>query len=1065
MHTTKYSVLTFLPKNLYEQFRRLANFYFLIVCVVTLIPGVTPIPPVTSIAPLVFVLSVAAAKEGYEDWRRAADDARVNAKPVRVVVRDPTTQLPAVIRVQSQDVAVGDLLVLRKNTEVPADAIVLATSNPRSTLHGAAVGGSTCYVETSNLDGESALKPRSCLPVTAGISGLEELLNLSATVSVSEPSPSLFDFEGSISLDASPGIAHALSLDNLLLRGSRVKNTDWVFALVLYTGDDTKLVLNLRPPPSKRSHVELRLNAYLVWIFVILMTLCILGSGLSGYYNSKLAESALYLDLHRTSPTWHEGAKFYAFGFCTFLILLNVYIPMSLYVCIELAHFLGSLWVMEDIHMYDPETDSRCKCNTSNLLEELGQIESVFCDKTGTLTANEMVFREASISGTHYTFDPSPSTKTLLTPAVVSSSESLELFFLVCALCHTVYPSEDEAYEATSPDELALVLGSASVGIVFRSRAPQSLTVELHGELVTYQLLHTLPFDSDRKRMTVVVACPDGRILALVKGADSTLEPLLDTTSGHFLWGETDVHLTAMSTCGLRTLVIAYRELDPEWYAEWDASHREAQAAMGGDRAARVAASGQVLETGLTLLGATAIEDRLQDQVPESIQMLRDAGCRVWVLTGDKQETAINIGYSASLLTPEMDIVRLNATSREETAVLLGSIPPVAGPRGIIVDGVTLHHALHADNAGTFLARCNESQAVLCCRVSPRQKALVVRLVQTAAVSPVAPSRAPITLAVGDGANDVGMILEADVGVGIVGKEGMQAARAADYALGQFRFLTRLMLVHGRYSYLRLAVLIQFSFYKNIAFALPQAYFALVNGFSGQTLYDAWLMTMFNIIYTFLPIMTLSLVEQDIRPDALLAHPGLYRSLPSGEWYDARTFSGWMASAIWHSLVSYFGGMAVFKLTAPGSNGQMTGLWCLGTSVCTYIIIIVSLRICMETRHWTVLNGMALFLSVGGYVLMLYVYSLIHAIDPSNMYYVTYTLSDTSVYWASVVVIPAIALLPDVTLRVFRDWFFPTPSLIVREQSVGACESSVPSVPSVPSEAGEATPLLFRSGA
>ncbi|KNC56496.1 uncharacterized protein AMSG_11503, partial [Thecamonas trahens ATCC 50062] len=1039
VRTTKYTWWSFLPKNLYEQFRRLANLYFLIICIATLIPGVTPIPPITSISPLVFVLAVAALKEAYEDYRRAVDDARVNARPITIVTRASTFRI-----VQAQDVVVGDILFLRKNELVPADALVLATSNPRSVLPPLVpsgeprLGASTAYVETSNLDGESALKPRTCLSATAALHDPHTILDsLDIVVHYQEPTASLYEFEGYLTTRG--GSNYALSANNLLLRGSRLKNTDYVLALVLYTGDETKLVLNLSPPPSKRSRVEVTLNSYLVWILAVLLVICLVCAGVSGYYNdSVLADRAGYLQLSKYATSGSAGLLNYGFAFLTFLILLNVFIPMSLYVTVELHKFACSLWVMVDARMYDPVTDTHCKCNTSNLLEELGQIEHVFSDKTGTLTRNEMIMREASVAGTHYLLTPRDAAANVSDDAVVLDPDALPPFvahfFTACALCHTVYPGEpvdelpDPAYEATSPDELALVIGAAAMGISFVDRDTETLTLDKTGVagLTVYELLHVIEFDSDRKRMSAVVREPSGRIVVYTKGADSVLTPLLaDSANNARLLDATNSHVTAMSTMGLRTLLVASRELDPEWYAAWSSRHAAAEAAMA-DRAAHVAASALELERELVLLGATAIEDRLQDEVPETVAALRAAGCKVWVLTGDKQETAINIGYSAALLTQDMQTFRLNASSADETAGLLAHYAAVASrsgdhPRGVVVDGKTLDYALEPHNAAAFFALCASAEAVLCCRVSPLQKALVVRLVKEHSPSP------PTTLAIGDGANDVGMILEAHVGIGLVGKEGMQASRAADYALGQFRFLRRLLLVHGRFSYLRLSMLIQYSFYKNIAFALPQAYYALYNGFSGQTLFDAWLLTLYNIIFTFLPVMILSLTERDLSANYLLAHPEAYQPLPRGIWFNGYTFTGWMLSAVWHSAAAFWAGVAIYGRGVLADNGQVDGLWTFGTAVCTYVVLAVNARLAIGTRIWTILNAAAMALTLCGYFGTVYVYSLISGITPSNMYWIMYAVSSSPAWWLSVVVVLAIAVLPDASWRAWRDTILSPP--------------------------------------
>jgi len=277
------------------------------------------------------------------------------------------------------------------------------------------------------------------------------------------------------------------------------------------------------------------------------------------------------------------------------------------------------------------------------------------------------------------------------------------------------------------------------------------------------------------------------------------------------------------------------------------------------DREEKIDHVSSEIEENLQLLGATAIEDKLQDGVPETIADLKRAGIKVWVLTGDKLETAIAIGYSTNLVSkdsnliivrggdqgdqfsvsdqmldavgqffPESDIIQRVQEKGFEVIIPEKSERPdmTRNPTGLsefvgndngdrpggyilVIDGVALGNALHDPfNKELLLQLAIKCEAVICCRVSPLQKALVVRLVKDGLKC--------MTLAIGDGANDVSMIQAADVGVGISGEEGLQAVNSSDYAIAQFRFLKRLILVHGHWSYARNGTMIVNFFYKNI---------------------------------------------------------------------------------------------------------------------------------------------------------------------------------------------------------------------------------------------------------
>lgn len=466
-------------------------------------------------------------------------------------------------------------------------------------------------------------------------------------------------------------------------------------------------------------------------------------------------------------------------------------------------------------------------------------------------------------------------------------------FMLIMSLCHTVVPEYDEntgeiTYQSQSPDETALVDTAKDNGFVFVKRKTDEIMIERFGKDTAYKLLATLEFTSARRRMSVIVETPDGHIKLLTKGADIVIFDRL-TDRDNRLKEVTLEHLRTFSKDGLRTLVLAEKDITRNEYDEWKDIFQSALTSID-NREERVEAACEIIENDLVLVGCTAIEDKLQEEVPETIHYLLEAGIKLWVLTGDKQETAINIGYSSRLLTPSMDLIIINAENSEicgeqlkanlerycykyynseegiVTAIETDDVEEEQPHRviGLVIDGHSLGFALH-DHTEAFLTLGKACRSVICCRVTPLQKALVVRVVKQ--------GEQRICLSIGDGANDVSMIQEAHVGIGIIGKEGTQAARASDYAIQQFKHLKRLLCIHGRYSYLRVTGIIQYSFYKNLAFTLCMLYFSFYNGFSGQTLYDSWIITLYNIVFTSIPPLFFGLFEKDLDEEIIYKVP------------------------------------------------------------------------------------------------------------------------------------------------------------------------------------------------
>jgi phospholipid-transporting ATPase len=373
--------------------------------------------------------------------------------------------------------------------------------------------------------------------------------------------------------------------------------------------------------------------------------------------------------------------------------------------------------------------------------------------------------------------------------------------------------------------------------------------------------------------MSTVVRSPDGKIKLYCKGADTVILERLSENNP--FTEQTLQHLEEYATEGLRTLCISMREISEEEYRIWSGIYEKASTTLT-NRQEELDKAAEMIEKELFLLGATAIEDKLQDGVPETIHTLQQAGIKIWVLTGDRQETAINIGLSCKLIQEEMSLIIINEESHWETKESLekkiqamkGRVNPEAEVINIYRSGRTLEFALEKDLEKTFLELATLCKAVVCCRVSPLQKALVVKLVKRHLKA--------ILLAIGDGANDVSMIQAAHVGVGISGLEGMQAARSADVAISQFRFLKKLLLVHGAWSYQRLSKLILYSFYKNIALYMTQFWFTFKNVFSGQVIYESWTITYYNVLFTVLPPIVMGVFDQYVSARMLDRYPQMY---------------------------------------------------------------------------------------------------------------------------------------------------------------------------------------------
>ncbi|OQV04184.1 hypothetical protein CLAIMM_09106 isoform 1 [Cladophialophora immunda] len=873
-------------------------------------------------------------------------------------VINPHKEVPDTARFKKdywKNVKVGDFVRIYNDEPVPADIVVLSTSDPDG----------ACYIETKNLDGETNLKVRHALQAGRRVKHAKDCEFAEFLIDSEGPSPNLYTYNGVARWQQQDpknpnaptrDMAEPITINNMLLRGCSLKNTEWILGVVVFTGGETKIMLNSGITPSKRARMARDLNWNVIYNFIILFFMCLVAGIVQGVTWSENNNSLNFFEFGSI------GGNPPTDGFITFwaaVVLFQNLVPISLYITLEIVRSIQAFFIWSDVHMYYEKLDYPCTPKSWNISDDLGQIEYIFSDKTGTLTQNVMEFKKCTVNGVPYgeayteaeagmrrrqgvdvdaeaarvrqeiaearaemlkmlrkTYDNPylhDDELTFISPTFVgdlngqsgeAQQAATEHFMIALALCHTVItettpgdPPKIE-FKAQSPDEAALVATARDVGFTVLGRTNDDLHVNVLGEDRTYRILNTLEFNSTRKRMSAIVRMPDGKIKLFCKGADSMIYSRLARGQQQELRKATAENLEIFAREGLRTLCVAEREIDEDFYQEWNKDHDFAAQALT-DREDRLEEVADRIERELTLLGGTAIEDRLQDGVPDTIALLGQAGIKLWVLTGDKVETAINIGFSCNLLSNEMDLILFDIpeATLDEAAKLLdqhlqtfgltGSDEELAAARlvheppppthALVIDGESLKLVLRDELRQRFLVLCKQCRSVLCCRVSPAQKAAVVQLVKN--------GLDVMALSIGDGANDVAMIQEADVGVGIAGEEGRQAVMSSDYAIGQFRFLQRLVLVHGRWSYRRLAESIANFFYKNLVWTFALFWYQIYNNFDITYLFDYTYILLVNLAFTSVPVALLGILDQDVSDKVSLAVPQLYRrGMERKEW-------------------------------------------------------------------------------------------------------------------------------------------------------------------------------------
>uniref|UniRef100_A0A667GMV7 Phospholipid-transporting ATPase n=1 Tax=Lynx canadensis TaxID=61383 RepID=A0A667GMV7_LYNCA len=880
--TAKYSIWSFLPRYLYLQFSKAANAFFLFITILQQIPDVSPTGKYTTLLPLMIILTISGIKEIVEDYVSL------------LLVKCSQTIVPFHCSYY-WEISFFD----RYSFNV---ICFIFLSEPEA----------TCYVATSNLDGETNLKIRQALLETAEVQ-TEQLSSLSGKIECEGPNRHFNTFIGTLYLNGKSPVA--VGPDQVLLRGTQLKNTRWILGIVVYTGSETKFMQNSIKLPLKRSTVEKVTNVQILVLFLLLLAMSLVSC----------VGAILWKEGHG-GDIWYIGTKDYSshslgFDILVFIILYHNLIPISLLVTLEIVKYIQALFINWDEDMHYEGNNVYAMARTSNLNEELGQVKYLFSDKTGTLTCNIMTLKKCTIAGIIYgtsslfflSASPSAITESggFNDPTLLQNFENghptrdyIKEFLTLLCVCHTVVPERDggnTTYQASSPDEAALVKGMKKLGFVFTTRTPSSVTINAMGENFTFEILNILEFSSNRKRMSVIVRTPTGKLRLYCKGADTVIYERLSDDS--LFVKETLSHLEYFAKEGLRTLCIAYTDLTEKQYQQW-------------------------------LM-------RIFCQNLPNLSRLKI----FFILTNNKKY-----------------LFEKNATQQavnqncQDLGILLGEENDLA----LIIDGETLKYAFHPEVKRSFVNLALSCRAVLCCRLSPLQKAEIVDVVKKHVGA--------ITLAIGDGANDVGMIQMAHVGVGISGNEGMQATNNSDFAIAQFSYLEKLLLVHGAWNYFRVTKCILYCFYKNVVFYVIELWFAFVNGFSGQIIFERWCIGLYNVIFTSLPPLTLGIFEQCCSEKSLLRCPQLYRISQAGKIFNTKVFWFQCINALVHSFILFWLPM---KMLEHGNGFIVSYIQQ------RYVVVTVCLKAGLETLSWNKFNHLAIWGSIIIWLVFFAIYSFL----------------------------------------------------------------------------------------
>ena len=1049
--TTKYNFLSFLPKGLLLQFTRLPNIFFLFTAIIQSIPVISPLTSLTAIIPLIFVLGVSMIREFIEDWKRRNYDDLNNREEV-IVFREGVFK-----KSYSQSLRIGEIILVPEGKTIPAD-MILIDSGLREGI---------AYVETSSLDGEKALKFKLANKQTMGVftenNNKREInfrnLIIGGEIEICPPNQNLNEIYGKIKfflknneVIKANNVFYEITTKEFILKGSILRNTSWIIGVIVYTGMNNKIILNSKKPRTKVSKVEQSMNSYLIYVFFFLILCCFICSIL--HYNGLRKNKLFYENFVLIN---RSSFKESFITFFTYFLLLNTMIPISLIVTLEIIKIIQGFFIEWDTKLYSKSHHIFCKARAVSIIEELGNVNFIFSDKTGTLTLNQLKFKYCLINGKCYEYkrdinynktyslvnnkklidnftfikeiipfhdnyfsnEVSNKRKIFKENRYKSRKESdflfleeeihiIDEFWKAIALTNECMVTEDKGdlkYIGTSPDDNELVKTACNQGYKLFSTSIDKKMVRIcrEGEF-SFEILHVLGFSSERRRMSIIFR-DKNKIKIYCKGADIEIIKRLSPKAKKMKRFEIiSAELDNFSKFGYRTLMIGSKIIKESDYRLWIEKIRKGEKHQKNSRL--IEKLYDFIECDFELLGGTVLEDKLQNKVPDTISALKQADIKIWVLTGDKMDTVENIGRSCNLLSFDEKIFKIKIASQyedeisenpsmeiqnflsefrsfielsisnnknkntlhvysmknkktenyEKSSISLSDLSYefLSGLKeknlinnfSIIIESPLLNNLFRDEElTEKFLTVAQYASTVLCCRASPFQKSQVVRKIKKF-------DSEAITLAIGDGRNDISMLMEANIGIGIFGEEGNSAAEAADFAIGEFKLLKRLLFYHGRANMNRTSKMIIYFFYKNFIFTMTQFFFAFYNLSSGQTLMDDWYITCYNLIFTAFPLVVCALTDIDIKEEdseeCKNAMPLLYKESRDTKRYF--TLSRFIFTVIKSIILSCIIFLLCSFSTIIDIKGHYSNIWYMSLKNYFCILIAITINIFIEVK-------------------------------------------------------------------------------------------------------------------
>ena len=947
----KYNVLLFIPTVIYNQFKQFGNFFYLMLTVSQFIPELKVGFLFAYLSPLCIVIVVSLLKELSDDISRRIQDMKTNSRKITTIKmwrknKKSKKELKRVMK-SSAKLKIGDIIELRKDERVPADIIVLKTFNESE--------DNQAFIRTDQLDGETDWKLRKAPGATQNLNE-HDILLMNGFINYEPPSKFIYNFEGLLIMKKEEGnvIKEALGLENTMW-ASTVVASQKIIGIVIYTGKETRARMNSSTPKIKVGILDHELNMVTFYLFCIMIIVAMLLTSLKGFHSKMFFSFFKFIVLFcAIIPIALRVNLVISKSFYSFVINRDKSIPETIARNSTIPEELGRIsYIFSDktgtltknemifkkialeTEQFGEESfndlksilEDECKKNDAPLLDLYNKLKKENIDNNNINESQmENLIDESNIISTSRMEENNKNNDKLQKPLSArkrakrirrTRNRIIRDTITSMVLCNNVTPikSEDDeniTYQASSPDEVALVQFSERLNMKLLHRTDKEIKItNASNTEEEFKILANFPFSSDTKRMGIILQNKKyNHIIFYLKGAENVM---MKFVKKEYI-GYIKENAENLATKGLRTLVLTQKLLSQKYFDEWYEEYNNALTSME-NRKEKIANVISKLENDMDFLCVTGVEDLLQDEVATTIDNLRNAGMKLWMLTGDKVETATCISISAGIKAKNHKIYTITYEDIKDPDDKTNEINSLkqkledynskiaVDPHIFIIDGDSLDLALK-ECQREFYNSAMKAPSVVCCRCSPTQKRIICKNIKKYTNCR--------TAAVGDGGNDVAMIQEADVGIGIVGKEGLQASLASDFSIKEFKSLNILLLWWGRIAYKNTSTMANFIVHRGLIIAFCQFFFSLMFYFNAVALYNGFLTLGFSTFFTCLPIISI-LLDRDVDKKNVLKFPNLYKILLKGREQNFKNFLWWLFKAITQASIIMFGSLFFFK--------------------------------------------------------------------------------------------------------------------------------------------------------